>query len=402
MVSCMINDISAKSAVSGPTSPIRESWRTLPQFVQPFLDGLSGKPLGGRPQYEASALRLLAEASVAALLGTALAVWGASAGGLAWLVVPLGWIATVHGLRKNDLNAFHEAAHGVLFPGRPVLNNLAGELLGVVHLAQNFTTYGPSHREDHHSKGFATRDDPTFRFLIETLGLRPGMSAQAAWLRLAKALFSPAFHARQLVDRISASARGASPSHWTLTLLYALALVSAGAWAGWLPLLVGWVIPLTILYNMTATVRMCVEHVFPPADTAGRHCREVAAGCTHAIHFGVPAPDVSWTGPLRCVAWLAWGVRMLAYEWPARLLICPGEAVCHDFHHRHPRFPGWPCYVRNRQEDLIAPASPWRGIPYTEVWTLHGAIAECFRTLAHADPKLFVPDRPGLARQPRP
>ena len=90
----------------------------------------------------------------------------------------------------------------------------------------------------------------------------------------------------------------------------------------------------------------------------------------------------------RTAAWVAWALRMLVYEWPARLMICPTEAVAHDTHHRKPKDRDWANHIWNRQAELAAGRPSW-GIPYTEVWSLHNGINECFRTLTLADRRAF-------------
>ena len=328
-------------------------------------------------------------ATSAIIAGVFLTGWAWRQGGWLLVALPFGLMTTISGLRTNDLNAFHEAAHGT-FCRTQWINDMVGELIGAIRVSQNFLSYTPEHSRDHHSAKFTTLGDPTFAFLVKGMGLRPGMTLRQAWTQTLKCLLSPRFHARMTASRLKSYVVGASWLHWVLATAYLTALVWAVATWGWATVFVAWGLPLSIGINQVITIRSLVEHVFPPADTHGRRRREVLAGCTHDVFCGSAAPptDLPTARYLAALTW--WGTKTVCYHLPARLLIVPGEASTHSYHHRHPKLCDWYNYIFNRQQDVVDGHPGWES-DYTEVWGLIRAINETFRTLQYADPVEFTP-----------
>jgi hypothetical protein len=274
-------------------------------------------------------------------------------------------------------------------PGRPKQNEFIGQCASVVLVAQNFTSYKPEHVGDHHCHGHMTRQDPTVSFLFDMLGLRPGMTKNALWRRLLWRLVSPLYHTRLMYRRVVSYFRGAPWMHNIAAALYLVVLT----WlviAHPLATLLVWLIPLTLLVNLSLTVRACTEHVFTGALAKGR---EKIALSTHAQRFGCAAPALEG-GWLTCaVASAWWGVKMLGHA-VARATCTPGESPQHDWHHRRINDARWPSAIFARQEAVKEwEAAQARGgqtwPPYTEVWGIIANIDECFRTLSLCRPEDF-------------
>lgn len=81
------------------------------------------------------------------------------------------------------------------------------------------------------------------------------------------------------------------------------------------------------------------------------------------------------------LAWVVWGLRMVAYHLPVRIVILPGELPEHDWHHRNPHNPDWSNGIYAREWDREAPCL---GLPetYTEIWGLFNAIDHVFECLS--------------------
>src|SRR5206468_7765637 len=88
-------------------------------------------------------------------------------------------------------------------------------------------------------------------------------------------------------------------------------------------------------------------------------------------------------------AYARWLFRLLFIHFPARYLILTGDAVCHDYHHRHPRDRDWPNYIFARQADQDAGHPGWP--PYEEVWGLVPAINRVLDSIRDADPGIYDP-----------
>lgn len=114
-----------------------------------------------------------------------------------------------------------------------------------------------------------TMRDPTVQAFLVSLELTPGMCRRDMWTRMLGKLVSPRFHLAFLRARVLSYFHDASPLERTATIV---SMVSAGVMCsliegGWTFLIVAWVVPLTVLYQISNTLRLCVKHTFPPIGT---------------------------------------------------------------------------------------------------------------------------------------
>jgi fatty acid desaturase len=370
--------------ISKPASPIRESWRAFP--FQSLLTRLSGKPLLGEAATTTSPKVWLIWMAGELILGVVLSGAAVNIGGLwAWPFAALGVTLTTHILRLLALMVMHECAHDT-YTGDRRFDGRLGDIVGVLLLGRSFGNYRTEHRGDHHGGGFMTEHDPTVAFQRNILGLDIGMSRAECWTRLLATVLSPVYHIGQTIRRLRANWTAASRFHRYLLALYALLL-------SWLVVVwpaetsFAWLLPVIVLTNVSVAVRACFEHTYPPHVVDRLHSRAGVAACTHGVFFGSIAPSRDGAWPRRWLGYLAWTMRMIGYHAVARALFCPGGSCAHDFHHRHPlaglRFD--PLYARQAE---LATVDADR-TPYTEVWSLHAAIDECFRANQIQEPDLL-------------
>jgi hypothetical protein len=145
-----------------------------------------------------------------------------------------------------------------------------GASIAILVLAQEYRDYTHEHISNHHSVRHMTMDDPTASFMIERMGLRPGMSSRSMWRRLFITILSPQFHLQALALRIK--------SHLVDTKVWYRALFGALVIAEFVGLafssaaseiLISWVFPVPVLYNSAAHQR---EHQrAAPAVLPERH-----------------------------------------------------------------------------------------------------------------------------------
>jgi hypothetical protein len=172
------------------------------------------------------------------------------------------------------------------------------------------------------------------------------------------------------------------------------ALAAVLVWTGGGTLfIVGWLVPLTVLFQISNTLRLCVKHTLPPPGSTLTG-RAHFASLTNAIFLCSPPPDRSRTGPRRATGrlrwatgWLRWWTVLLLVHFPARYLVLTGDTVCHDFHHRYPMTRDWPNYLYARQADLERGHPGWP--PYEAAWGLVPAINRVFDSLSVADPDVY-------------
>ncbi|MFG6200620.1 stearoyl-CoA 9-desaturase [Nonomuraea sp. JJY05] len=377
--------------ISTPVDEVRESMRRLPGLFSVPLTLLTGKPHAGQRAFRFTPTGHLAAASCSAAAGLAISCLALASGGPALAALPAGWAVTLHALRNLRMMIYHQCAHRNMWRRRGP-DNLLGRLIAALLIVQRFDTYRAEHVADHHALHHMTVRDPTVRAFLIGLSLAPGMSRREMWSRLLRLLASPVFHARFLASRVRAHVHGMSREErlWTFA-----SYATAAALATWLQLwpyvLAAWVVPVTVLFQVSNTLRLCVKHTFPPPGRTGRRGRAYFSGLTNAIFIGEPAPDRLLPGGRRAVAWLRWWARLAVIHFPARYLVLTGDTVCHDYHHRHPMDRRWAGYIFEREARLaaLAPGDP----PYLHVWGLVPAIDVVFDSLRAADPREYSRER---------
>jgi hypothetical protein len=294
-------------------------------------------------------------------------------------------------MRNLRMMIYHQCAHRNMW-GRPRLDLLLGKTIAGLLMVQQFDRYAVEHVSDHHASGHMTLRDPTVQVFLVALDLRPGMTRAEMWRTILRKIFSPRFHAEFAVARIRSYFRIATTVERACTLAaFAGAAVLATWLHEWTFVLVAWVLPVTVFFQMSNTLRVCVKHTFPARDVTERRGKAYFASLTNAIFLGEPAPPPGLTPVRALAAWTRWSLRMLLVHFPARYLVLTGDTVCHDYHHRRPVAEDWPRYVFAREADRVAGSPGWPS--YRHVWGLVPAIDTVFESLAQAGPDEFNVER---------
>jgi hypothetical protein len=384
--------VAERGTIDSADNSVRDSMLRLPGPAQLPLTFLTGKPYTGQRPLRLSPTTHLVTATVSIAVG--LAVTGVALALSGWwlaLLVP-GWASTLHGARNLRMMVFHQCAHRNMW-ARKKPDQILGKIVAGVLMVQHFERYSAEHVADHHALHHMTLRDPTVQAFLVSLRLRPGMTRRQMWRQvLLGRLASPVFHARFLWARIRSYTHAASGTERALTATgYAAVAALATVLHAWPLVLVGWVLPMTVFFQISNTLRLCVKHTFPAPWQTQRRGKAYFASLTNAIFIGEPAPAASLRGLPAARAWARWWARMLLVHFPSRYLVLTGDTVCHDFHHRRPMSRDWANYVFARQADID---SGHRGWPeYREVWGLIPAINLVFDSLAEADPAEFDPQR---------
>ncbi|HEY1618701.1 MAG TPA: fatty acid desaturase [Streptosporangiaceae bacterium] len=365
--------------MTGPAPDVREKLRLLP-LPQLFLTYLTGRAYTGQRGPRLTPAVHLSTAACSVAGGCALSFAALGQGLSAWLLLLIaGWAMTLHGARNLRMLIYHQCAHQNMW-ARSRLDDPLGKIIAGLLMVQDFDAYRAEHISDHHALHHMTLRDPTAQAMLVGLSLRAGMPREQMWETLLRKLVSPVFHARFLAGRVRSHFAAASPvARWVTIACYLAAAVVLARW--WLAVLICWVLPMTMLFQVSNTLRLCVKHTFPPRGET-RQGKQRLAGLTNAIFLGEAPP----AGESRhhTAAWLRWATRMLLLHFPARYLVLTGDTVCHDFHHRHPMTRDWPNYIFARQADVDAGHPGWP--PFREVWGLVPAINHVFDSLSRADP----------------
>ena len=356
--------------------PIRTTYAAaFPRWSQPFWTFITGKPgTGERAPFVPGSWLYLAVALAFCFAGIAGSLLLATRWTrLAWLM-PLSVGATLYGSRLLILTIAHQCAH-LRFCAGQRRNRLVHDLLSTVLCSQNFEAYRLDHFHVHHAlDAFGTYKDPVL-MLIRQLGFTERLTRAQLWRRLAWTCISPYFHSLYLRNRLRSNFLAQRPARRAMAVAW---------WSGLLALVVlrpelrlalflAYGLPVLLLYNISAFLELICEHTWMrplSSQTPRQRSSELIWGrfCGDAVPAGAGA-----------LAWLRWGLRMVLYHLPCRLLVLTGDAPQHDFHHVAPTHPRWTASAYARSELIDAGRMEDR-----EVWGLFEAINIVFRDIASA------------------
>ncbi|WP_323122580.1 fatty acid desaturase [Burkholderia alba] len=354
---------------------IRESYAVFPKWSQPFWTLFTGKPLADeQPLFVPSCWTYLA-ISMAVFLG---GIAGSffllmRAGAPVWLV-PFTVGLALYGSRLLILTVAHQCAHLRFCRGKR-LNRIVHDVLSTLNCTQDYEGYRHDHFQVHHAlKTFGTFQDPVMMF-IRQLDFTEARSKPQLWRQLVLLGFSPAFHGRYLFNRWRANLtcerlpRRLAAIVWWLAIGALLVLYPPLR----LPIAIGYLLPVFVLYNVSAFLELICEHVWMrPLNTVTP--RQRTAELIWGRFCGDAAPVGQ--GGLR---WLRWAARMLFYHLPCRMFVLTGDAPQHDFHHVAPNNPNWAVSAYARRDAIAAGQMEDR-----EIWGLFAAIDIVFSHISAA------------------
>lgn len=359
---------------------IRESMKVLPGFLQPFLTWLTGKPLKSQKSWNRKAIYHLIMSLVFLFVGITISIIALMGSGFWLLFLIPSWILTVSGARTLQSMISHQCAH-FNFSGNKNIDRLLGEVISILITIRDFNLYQQDHKSNHHPK-LSTLEDETVKFLVLVVGLRPGMKKKELWKNLVTTLFSPKFHLLFFIARVCSTYNSSSTIHNLIAFAFtALVLVIISFYNFGFEFFVAWVFPLTILYQISACLRLCSEHLWSEHGVSNKHDKLTRSRLTFGIFLGEKTPNLSLPWFSKANAWCIWCFRMIFIHLTTRLFVMIGDTPCHDYHHRYPSSKDWPNYIFARQRDLDA-GCPGTFENYREIWGLHNAIDEVFQSIS--------------------
>jgi fatty acid desaturase len=360
----------------------------LPSFVQPFLTWLTAKPAPGEQPRPRSALSYVLGALSWVFGGCALTVLPfllAEPALAAWLLVPLGLLATSCGLGIFQVVIFHHCSHGTVFSTRE-RNQRVGRLISALLLFKRFEDYQREHMLHHSAKKLLTEEDEFADFVLGLCRLEAGVPKLELWRRVLVNCVSPIFHWRFFSRRVTASLFTGDAAHdWTGRLVWGIAISFSLATGTFELFLLAWVLPATILLQIATIFRILVEHSFPEAEYMAQRDKNFVCHASVGVFPGREPPFQRARSLSGLLAWTGWWVEMLTVHLFVRLFVLVGDAPCHDYHHRRPATRRWTTYIHARQQDSDA-GSPGFPTGYFEAWGLIRAVDRNLASLAATRP----------------
>lgn len=353
---------------------VRATYNRFPAWTQFFWTWFTGMPNGDEAApFVTSTWAYLAVSSLVFFGGIAASMavmlTGASP---AWLILSIA--ATLNGSRLLVLTIAHQCAHNMFARG-PALNEAVHDAISTVVLSQDYRNYRADHLSMHHGiKTFGSFHDPVLDF-IRSSGLVEGLTKRQLWSRMWLMFVLPKFHWRYFHKRLRSNFLLARPRRIALSVVWWSGLATLVALQPHLlvPVLVAYVLPITLLYHISAFLELICEHVWMRPLEAATRSVKIAELCWGRF-CGDPVPQ-----GYDAAQWTRWILRMTFYHLPSRLLVLAGDAPQHDYHHVNPKSPKWTISAYDRRDGVLAGRCD-----HLEVWGLFAAIDQVFDFMASA------------------
>lgn len=310
----------------------RESMAVLPGFVQPFLTWLTAMPLTGEaPLFLWTPWRLVLCTAFEIAAGVAIGVVALQQA--LWLSLPillLSWLLTTGGIRMLFVVIEHCCTHHI-FSSRRWVNEAVAEVISVMFWTQHYEEFKHEHATHHRVTRLS--QDPDTHFLHKW-GFYAGMSKDTVVKRLIRILLSPTYHLATFIERLKYSASGAWYKKLISPIYVCGMLFIVHSFDLWLYWIILWIVPVSILFQVSMMLNILTEHRWPLSDRQEkRDLEEVCFGrfCGECVPTTVGLPFHS-----RLWRWMKWWGRIFFIFLPYRLFVLVGDEPQHDLHHRQP------------------------------------------------------------------
>lgn len=358
---------------------IRASYRVFPKWTQPFWTWVTGKALSSQsPLFKPSSWIYLSVALavfIAGVIGSMLVIVTPEFSAF-YLLLFIGM--SLHGSRLLVLTVAHQCAHNMFCRDRE-MNSLVHDIITTLICSQDYVSYRHDHFVLHHGlKTFGTEEDPVFK-LIRSTGFDGNRTKNQLWFRLLLTFFSPAFHFGFIRSRIKSNFLHANTRRKIFSWIWwgSIAIFLMVTPKYLLPFLVGYILPITFLYHISAFLELLCEHLWamPIDQTAGFSPKQKNRLLCWGRFCGDPVPQGRAFTP-----WLKWWLRQLFYQLPCRLFVLTGDAPQHDYHHVKPNCRRWQASAYERQKAIDSGVYQAR-----EIWSLVEAIDIVFNQVASSN-----------------
>ncbi|PHS79660.1 MAG: fatty acid desaturase [Rhodospirillaceae bacterium] len=346
----------------------RQTFECYGRWVQPLITFLSGVPgRNEKPLITITPLGAIVIDLCKVASGVSLGCLVLTLGQYVLVGLPLCWLLLVNGARSLASDA-HYAGHACV-TGKPAIDTWIGEFLSTLVLSTNMREYAPGHNMLHHGRnGISTLEDPDAR-LVLALGYKPGQKMDWYVRRLFTSLVSPFYHAQYLWARLQSNFISAHPLRLLLSwTIHGSALIVVWHFEFWNAYLLGWLVPMVLLYAISAALQFPSEHLWlrekDEGQARGDHFRKMS----HGRFFLAPAPRQNLNLRLKLFAWIIWSVRMVPLIF-GRFFVCVSILPAHDYHHRHARVMDWPMEPYLRAQEIEAGAQGY--LEYYGLWRVY-------------------------------
>ena len=364
------------------STEIRESYLIFPNWLQPFLTWLTGKPLPKqKPLFVLGPLfHFLTPMCVIIISVYTILMLLAHASTLQkMLLIPLLWLCITGGARKLALTVRHQCVHHS-FTKNKQLDIFLAEIATTAVCIQDALSYKKNHLASHHKwEALGGYEDSHVKLLLK-YGFKPGLTKKELWKHLWLTIISPKFHLKFTWDRLLFNFYYPRKARIILSVLFCSLIGTLIALTP-IPLyffLIAYIIPIVFLYNTSALLEVISEHPFV-AGTPLNNDSDYDIHClkTWGIMCGSPLPNRHLIGYKKLVAYIFWLIKMIGH-FIIRLVVLCGDLSAHDLHHRKPGRYDWRASIYERQKEIETDDS------YRDIWGFFNAIDLVFTSYSES------------------
>lgn len=352
---------------------------TTPLVMQSFLTWLTACPVDGETHCERVGSYYVRVACTQLACGVLLSLAGfyvsSFFGGALYI---LGILLTTAALGLFQVGVFHYCSHKTVFRSLSA-NVVLGRLVSSLCFLPDFDHYQLKHMRHHSHKVLLTDEDEFTEFVVDRCGLRPGLSKGRLWVRVLLAVFSPCFHARFIIARLSLTTSNLQTKRgrvvaaaWSCALMIAYLVGVFGYFAACI------LVPLSVTFQITIILRTLCEHHVPKDPEVCNRSKDFSNQATRPVFAGTAPPLQTLQGIRKIFAWVIWWFCMLTVHLLFRIVVLVGDAARHDLHHARPGSRDWPNYMRDRY-----PLHQDRNYPVAaETWGAFATIDACLTSIS--------------------
>lgn len=317
---------------------VRSSYLCFPKWSQPIWTLLTGKPLKNeKPLIKSTpAQQLFLDVIIAIILAIVFYNLIRQEEGLfnylKYILVPFFSLYFTGFFRKLQVVYGHHAIHLNLFKNKQ-LNVTASKIFTIISISQNEIEYKEDHLNHHKNTIFTTKDDADANLLYK-FGIFSGKSKKTLLMQLAKTVFSWKFHLHFLLLRIKSNFKRNILANLIVIVWLIILLAVFPTLFGFYFTFFVFLLPLTLLYQISAILQFSTEHVWLVGQAPHKNLEKYAARCIGRFCGGVvPDTKISFRNLLR---WIRWWLQTIFIHIPTRMTVLVGDLPAHDWHHLAP------------------------------------------------------------------
>ncbi len=354
--------------VTSTPGSIRAEWKKrLPHWMQPFLTWLIGYPyIGQKPLFQSKPWWMAIAIPAATLvLGMALSIAIVNQGGYALFALPVSWLMIVHGARSLQVHICHQGIHENM-SGDPIKDRLIVEIVSTLLVVHDHDGYKADHDGIHHPR-LSSDEIPDRRFTVEVMKIEMGASKQDNLRRFISALLSARIHALFLASRCKANYIASPPYRRIMAYAWLVIVLTVTTISQkWVEIVIGCVLPMTLLYQMSAMCQFVTEHLWARQRQPGQSAKEHHLSLLVNRHLGDSLPKAGLHNLEWLAGWTGWWTRLVLYHVPVRLGILVADLPVHGGHHLWPLDKRWTNAIYTYENWLIrragCPSSSWEAM----------------------------------------